>query len=180
MSLKNAIAIGKGLGTLIKVDEASGGKKIFRSYLRLLVEIDITQPVKAGFSLRREEYKSLWIYLKYERLDMYCASCGRIGHKLHSCQAPSVEQFLERYTISLKVTTSLMNITALPLSPAKRVLQKYTKHARTFLYPPRNTKSKKPNQPDNDPPSSQKIALQRKMTCFPTTLAPFKKGPGTS
>ena len=103
MSMKNAIAIGKGLSALIKVDEESGRKKIYRNYLRLLLEIDITQPLKVGFSLRREEDKSLWIYLKYERLDIYCVSCGRIGHKIQSCRAPSMEQLPKRYKISLKV-----------------------------------------------------------------------------
>jgi hypothetical protein len=42
MSIKNTIAIGKGLGTLFKVDGDSGGNETFRSYLRLLVEIDVT------------------------------------------------------------------------------------------------------------------------------------------
>lgn len=113
MSLKNSIAIGKGLGTIIKVDEDSGGNRTFRSYLRLLVEIDVTRPLKAGFSLKREEGEPLWIIFKYERLDIYCTSCGRIGHKLHSCRAPLEEQFPERYAISLKVNIS----SNLPLEP---------------------------------------------------------------
>jgi hypothetical protein len=113
-SLKNAIAIGKGLGNLIKVDETSGEKKIFRSYLRLLVEIDVTKPLKAGFSLRREEGEPLWICLKFERLDIYCTSCGRIGHKPSSCKVPSEEQFLDKYSISLKVNI----FSNLPSNPA--------------------------------------------------------------
>lgn len=49
MSTKNAIAIGKGLGHLLKVDDASGTMSTFRSYLRILVEIDSSQPLKLGF-----------------------------------------------------------------------------------------------------------------------------------
>lgn len=102
MNLKNIIGIGKGLGTLFKVDRDSGKNWTFKSYFRLLVEIDVTQPLKVGFSLKREG-EPLWIFLKYERVDIYCTLCGRIGHKLQSYRAPLEEQSPKRYAISLKV-----------------------------------------------------------------------------
>jgi hypothetical protein len=55
MNLKNAVAIGKGLGNLLKVDHAESLGSIFRSYLRILVEIDIYKPLKAGFSIKRAD-----------------------------------------------------------------------------------------------------------------------------
>jgi hypothetical protein len=55
MSLKNAIAIGKGLGSLLEVDESSGVLKTFRSYLKILVEIDITKPLKAAFPCKEQK-----------------------------------------------------------------------------------------------------------------------------
>lgn len=88
MTIKIAISIGKGLGNLIKVDELSREKKMFRSFLRLLLEIDVGNPLKPGFTFRRDGGESLCIFLKYERLDIYCTSCGRIGHKLINCIAP--------------------------------------------------------------------------------------------
>jgi hypothetical protein len=90
------------------------GKKTFKSYLNLMVEIDVTKPPKAGFTLRKEEGKPLWICLKYERLDIYCLSCGRIGYKLSNCSAPSEVQFPSRYSISLKVNI----FSNLPLNPS--------------------------------------------------------------
>jgi hypothetical protein len=103
MATKIVISIGKGLGNLIKVDDISSDKKTFKSFLRLLVEIEVSNPLKLGFSFRRDGGEPLWIFLKYERLDIYCSSCGRIGHKLTHCLAPPEERFPEKYSISLQV-----------------------------------------------------------------------------
>jgi hypothetical protein len=53
MTTKIAISIGKGLGNLIKFDEMSGAKTTFKSFLRLLVEIEVDNPLKPGFSFCR-------------------------------------------------------------------------------------------------------------------------------
>jgi hypothetical protein len=79
MSNKTAISIGKDLGNLIQVEDSCGDRKPFRSFLRLLVELDVHIPLKPGFIFRREGGDSLDILLKCERLDIYCCSCGRIG-----------------------------------------------------------------------------------------------------
>jgi hypothetical protein len=96
-------------------DELNGNKKTFRSYLRLLVELDVRNPLKPGFPFRRDGGESLLIFLKYERLDVYCVSCGRIGHNQSHYMAPPEERFLERYEISLKHNI-FSNI--LPASPS--------------------------------------------------------------
>jgi hypothetical protein len=53
MTTQIAISIGKGLGNLVKVDGLDGDKKTFRSYLRLLVDIAICNPLKPGFSFNK-------------------------------------------------------------------------------------------------------------------------------
>jgi hypothetical protein len=45
-TLKNAAAIGKGMGSLIQVDDCSGEHKTFRSYLRILVKLNVHNPLK--------------------------------------------------------------------------------------------------------------------------------------
>jgi hypothetical protein len=55
MTLKNSIAIGKGIGQVVKVDENSGATASFRSYLRLLVSIDVTKPLNPGFCFSRSD-----------------------------------------------------------------------------------------------------------------------------
>jgi hypothetical protein len=106
MTIKNAVAIEKGLGSLLKVDDIVGENKTFQSYLRVLVEIKVFDPLNPSFYLWHDQEESLWISLRYERLDFYCTLCGRVGHKQSTCRAPLEECHLETYTISLKVTSS--------------------------------------------------------------------------
>jgi hypothetical protein len=103
MSIKNAIAIGKGLGQLVKVDDNSGETVAFRSYLRVLVSIDVNKPLNPGFNFNRSDGTPTWVSLKYERLDVYCTDCGRIGHHQTSCLAQQMDKHPKRYVISLKV-----------------------------------------------------------------------------
>jgi hypothetical protein len=70
MSTKIAISIGKGLGHLLQVDDSCSDKKTFKSFLRLLVKIEVSNPLKPSFPLQRVDDEPLWIFLKYERLDI--------------------------------------------------------------------------------------------------------------
>ena len=126
MTTKIAISIGKGLGNFIKVDELSGAKTTFKSFLRLLVEIKVDNPLKPDFSFYGDGGDPLWIFLKYECLDMYYSSYGRIGHKSINCMAAPEERTLERYVVSVKVNifsnlfpSFLPPKKFLPLSPLK-------------------------------------------------------------
>jgi hypothetical protein len=67
------------------------------------VELDVTKPLKPGFPFRREGGEPLQVLLKYERLDIYCISCGIIGHKFDHCMAAPEGKFPNRYIVSLKV-----------------------------------------------------------------------------
>jgi hypothetical protein len=62
MTTQIAISIGKGLGHLVKVDDIYCDKKIFKSYLRLLVDIEVNKPLKPGFSFQREGGEPLWVF----------------------------------------------------------------------------------------------------------------------
>jgi hypothetical protein len=103
MTIKNAIAIGKGLGQFMKVEDNSGETMAFRSYLKVLVSIDVHKPLIFGFNFNRGDGSHCWVGLKYERLDVYCTDCGKIGHHQTSCLARLVEKHPNRYQISLKV-----------------------------------------------------------------------------
>jgi hypothetical protein len=100
MSTKNAIAIGKGLGHLVKVEDNSGAATTFQSFQRILVNIDVNKPSNLGFFLSRNDGSSSWISLKYERLDIYCTDCGKIGHKQISCLAQQEDRLPSRYLLS--------------------------------------------------------------------------------
>jgi hypothetical protein len=135
MSVKNAISIGKGLGSLLKIDDVSGAEATFRSYLRLLVIIDVCKPLKPGFNFSRPDGSKSWVSLKYERLDIYCSDCGRIGHKQSSCLAPKVERFPTKYLISLKVTI-FSNMLPLPSPSASHNPEIHEPSSSTFRAKP--------------------------------------------
>jgi hypothetical protein len=103
MTIKNAIAIGKGLGQFLKVEDNNGETVAFRSYLKVLVSIDVLKPLNSGFNFNRGDGTQCWVSLKYERLDVYCSDCGKIGHHQSSCLAWPVDKHPNRYLISLKV-----------------------------------------------------------------------------
>jgi hypothetical protein len=92
------------MGNLLKVDNATTkARSTFRSYLRVLMEIDMHAPLNPGFLFHRGNSEPTWISLKYERLDIYCTKCGCIGHKKINCRAPQEKCFPRKYDISLQV-----------------------------------------------------------------------------
>jgi hypothetical protein len=120
MTTKLAISIGKGLGDLLQVEDLSGASSTFKSYLRILVEIDVAKPLKPGFSFKRDNGETLWIFLKYERLDIYCSTCGRLDHKSIYCMAAPEEKNPARYAVSLKLNI-FSNL--IPSSPSPNLHQ---------------------------------------------------------
>jgi hypothetical protein len=86
------------------VEENRGSANTFKSYMRVLVSFDASKPLNLGFDITKDDGSSTWISLKYERLDVYCTDCGRIGDKQPSCLAKLKEKFPSRYLISLRVT----------------------------------------------------------------------------
>ena len=103
MTIKNAITIGKGLGPLIMVEDNSGVEVTFRSFLKILVSIDVSKPLNPGFNLSMEDGSTSWVNLRYERLDIYCTDCGLIGYYQASCLPPKEDRNHSKYFISLKV-----------------------------------------------------------------------------
>ena len=79
LTLKNVVAIGKGIGSLIQVEDYGGANKTFRSFLRILIKINVHDPLKLGFLFYRANGEQFQISFKYERLDINCTSCGRIS-----------------------------------------------------------------------------------------------------
>jgi hypothetical protein len=101
MNRTNAVAIGLGIDKLLRVENLAESGFICRSYLRILVEIEVSCPLKPGFLHAREGGAPSWCQLKYERLGDYCNSCGLLGYIIKDCRASSDPIVLECYEISL-------------------------------------------------------------------------------
>ncbi|XP_059446486.1 uncharacterized protein LOC132178037 [Corylus avellana] len=77
------VKIGESLGNLEEVDVAGDGAGWGRC-LRIRVSIDITKPLDRGRALELGG-KSTWVPFKYEKLPLFCFSCGRIVHGDQGC-----------------------------------------------------------------------------------------------
>ncbi|KAL7226425.1 hypothetical protein ACSBR1_021512 [Camellia fascicularis] len=84
---ENGVKIGRDLGTPIRVDKnVFDGRLVWRKFMRIQVIVDIRNPLKTGFHLRRGESPDIWVDFKYERLSQFCYNCGRIGHVYRGCK----------------------------------------------------------------------------------------------
>ncbi|CAL1359784.1 unnamed protein product [Linum trigynum] len=112
---ENMVTIGSSyfLG-LLDLDRASLEYTGYRRFLRILVEVDIREPVPTGFDFPFLDESSgvehcEVIDFKYERLVELCYFCGRIGHNWPTCRRMneerkknSVAYLSEVYTATLK------------------------------------------------------------------------------
>ncbi|GLT71493.1 hypothetical protein SLA2020_435070 [Shorea laevis] len=105
MTLKNAIRIGKSIGSLLEVENGDSPGLICRQHLRLRVEINTRRPLMPGFYIARSGKDPLWIQFRYERLADYCTLCGLIGHRKFICPDPPSKP-PANYNISLLAASS--------------------------------------------------------------------------
>jgi hypothetical protein len=75
--------IGASLGVLEDVDVAGDGVGWGRC-LRLRVTIDLSKPLERGRALVVGG-KTEWVSFQYEKLPLFCFSCGRVVHQKQGC-----------------------------------------------------------------------------------------------
>lgn len=52
--------------------------------------IDVHKPLVDGFFIPRVDRDRIWAAFKYEGVQDFCFSCGRLGHTLKSCEVDVV------------------------------------------------------------------------------------------
>ncbi|KAL8512896.1 hypothetical protein ACS0TY_019156 [Phlomoides rotata] len=71
--------LGNYIGRFVTYDDTNRGA-IWRTYMRIRVEIDVGEPLKTGKKIRICASDATWVKFKYERLYLFCFVCGRLGH----------------------------------------------------------------------------------------------------
>lgn len=89
---QNALSIGATIGRCIRVKETQ--IMMQRTFLRLLVDVDMAEPLLPGFKWVDSRRHEKWATVRYERLIDLCYGCGRIGHTSNKCS----EQVLTKVT----------------------------------------------------------------------------------
>ncbi|KAI8005103.1 hypothetical protein LOK49_LG08G00439 [Camellia lanceoleosa] len=93
LTKQNGEILGNRIGRLVRVEAHAEGLLLYRSFLRIRMEIDIQQPLPRGLWLQRGQGQSdSWLTFKYEKLSNFCYDCGRLGHENHTCKFVSKEQ----------------------------------------------------------------------------------------
>lgn len=83
MSKEVGRKISSSLGECLEVDVAGNGGGWGR-WLRIRVNLDLTQPLERGRALNFNGQTS-WVSFKYEKLPLFCFKCGRILHGSNGC-----------------------------------------------------------------------------------------------
>jgi hypothetical protein len=89
----NLLSIRQLVGRVLEVDLVAEPIPQWRKFVRIRIEIEISNPLKPGIFLPRPRLQDVWIGLKYEKLSEFCFKCGVIGHTEKDCS-------LERYLLS--------------------------------------------------------------------------------
>ncbi|KAI9110712.1 hypothetical protein K1719_018150 [Acacia pycnantha] len=85
---ENAITLGNAVGRVMMYESPQDGGKLSRTFIRTRSLININEPLVPGFWVPRPQREPVWVTIKYERLQIYCYDCGRIGHEAKSCKFP--------------------------------------------------------------------------------------------
>jgi hypothetical protein len=57
----------------------------WRAYMRIKVAVDVNQPLKKEWKIRKEGGDWIMLQFKYEKLGIFCFRCGIIGHTENFC-----------------------------------------------------------------------------------------------
>ncbi|KAJ4842638.1 hypothetical protein Tsubulata_013334 [Turnera subulata] len=112
---ENARIIGCSFGECLEVD--LGGRKdvCFDSYFRVRVMMKVTEPLRSGFTWKRDGKPDAKVDFSYERLPDFCYGCGMFGHVLNRCSRRlEFKDARLQYSPSLRVEVMLSNMATFP------------------------------------------------------------------
>lgn len=76
--------LGNFVGKFIEYD-ANNNSSIWRTYMRLRVNLDVRQPLKRFKKIKKQGGDWAVVSFKYERLSSFCFICGLLGHTDRFC-----------------------------------------------------------------------------------------------
>lgn len=86
MNDKNAATLAEQMGEVIEVENHLVNGALLRTFMRVKVNINITQPLITGCWVPRKDLPKSWILFRYERLQDFCFTCGLLGHDQKACK----------------------------------------------------------------------------------------------
>ncbi|KAK9291354.1 hypothetical protein L1049_019300 [Liquidambar formosana] len=81
----NVTKIGAKFDRFLQFDESGGDSLVWNHFVRIKVDLNVSEPLKPGFLLKRSPHPNVWVQFKYKRLSDFCYQCGRISHCARAC-----------------------------------------------------------------------------------------------
>ncbi|KAI9117874.1 hypothetical protein K1719_011016 [Acacia pycnantha] len=82
---QNAKILGDSVGETVMFENPMVGGRLERSFIRARVLVDLSESLSSGFWVPRVNRDAAWVSVKYERLQYFCFSCGRVDHEGKGC-----------------------------------------------------------------------------------------------
>ncbi|XP_057803674.1 uncharacterized protein At4g02000-like [Salvia miltiorrhiza] len=77
--------LGNFIGKFLEYD-STNSSGVWRQYMRIRVGIRVDDPLKRFKKLKHKDGSSFTVKFKYERLNVFCFMCGRLGHSESYCE----------------------------------------------------------------------------------------------
>lgn len=77
---------GNFIETFLEYDSSNRGAA-WKSFMRIRVELNVNTPLKRGKKIRMGNGVSTMVNFKYERLQLFCFICGKLGHTESYCDS---------------------------------------------------------------------------------------------
>ncbi|KAI9118304.1 hypothetical protein K1719_010636 [Acacia pycnantha] len=81
----NRVLRGGHVGEVLLAEDPYYNGRYLRGFLRARVLLDLRRPLAYGFWLTRPNNEKIWISVRYEKLQSFCYSCGKLGHDNRNC-----------------------------------------------------------------------------------------------
>lgn len=92
MIVKVGNEIAKPIGNVLHI-EADNKGRCWGRFMQLRVEVDVNEPLVRWVTIFSSRDKSTEKYkVKFERLPLYCFSCGVLGHSSLACPSPAEQE----------------------------------------------------------------------------------------
>ncbi|XP_057791170.1 uncharacterized protein LOC131008299 [Salvia miltiorrhiza] len=77
--------LGNFIGTFMEYD-STNSVGVWRQFMRIRVGVRVADPLKRFKKLKSKDGSSFVVNFKYERLNVFCFLCGRLGHSEYFCE----------------------------------------------------------------------------------------------
>jgi hypothetical protein len=83
------MVIAEPIGVVKRIEADSQGR-CWGGFMRLRVEVNVAEPLRRVVTIFSSRFKMTESYVvQYEKLPIFCCSCGLIGHSTLSCVNPA-------------------------------------------------------------------------------------------